>query len=82
MAFAELYLIDADKAIVDNKVKVTDQQLKTFLDICWKKYVKAKIEPGTSPTKHVLPVVFITNNTKVPPSALSAHSPLESRERR
>ncbi|KAI0084185.1 beta and beta-prime subunits of DNA dependent RNA-polymerase [Irpex rosettiformis] len=38
----------ADKAIVDNKVKVTDQQLKTFLDICWKKYVKAKIEPGST----------------------------------
>jgi hypothetical protein len=38
----------ADKAIVDNKSKVTDQQLKTFLDICWKKYVKAKIEPGRS----------------------------------
>lgn len=37
---------DAEKAIVDNKSKVTDEQLQAFLDICWKKYVKAKIEPG------------------------------------
>lgn len=37
---------DADKAIVDNKSKVTEDQLKTFLNICWTKYVKAKIEPG------------------------------------
>ncbi len=36
----------ADKAIVDNKSKVTEDQLRTFLDICWTKYVKAKIEPG------------------------------------
>ncbi|KAI0786519.1 beta and beta-prime subunits of DNA dependent RNA-polymerase [Abortiporus biennis] len=39
---------DADKAIVDNKSKVTEDQLKTFLDICWTKYVKAKIEPGST----------------------------------
>jgi hypothetical protein len=39
---------DADKAIVDNKSKVTEDQLRTFLDICWTKYVKAKIEPGIS----------------------------------
>ena len=36
----------ADKAIVDNKSKVTEDQLRTFLDVCWTKYVKAKIEPG------------------------------------
>jgi len=40
------YLSDADKAIVDNKAKVTEEQLVTFLNICWTKYVKAKIEPG------------------------------------
>ena len=37
---------DADKIAVDNKLKVTEEQLRMFLDICWTKYVKAKIEPG------------------------------------
>lgn len=37
---------DADKAAVDNKLKVTEEQMRAFLDICWTKYVKAKIEPG------------------------------------
>jgi DNA-directed RNA polymerase III subunit RPC1 len=36
----------SDKAIVDNKAKVTEDQLLLFLHICWTKYVKAKIEPG------------------------------------
>jgi DNA-directed RNA polymerase III subunit RPC1 len=36
----------AEKAIVDNKSKVTEAQLKTFLELCWVKYVKARIEPG------------------------------------
>jgi DNA-directed RNA polymerase III subunit RPC1 len=40
------YHLDADKAIVDNKAKVTEDQLSVFLNICWTKYVKAKIEPG------------------------------------
>jgi hypothetical protein len=31
---------------VDNKSKVSEAQLRQFLDICWVKYVKAKIEPG------------------------------------
>ncbi|KAI0056684.1 beta and beta-prime subunits of DNA dependent RNA-polymerase [Artomyces pyxidatus] len=39
---------DADKAIVDNKAKVTEDQLLAFLNICWTKYVKAKIEPGST----------------------------------
>ncbi|KAI0751657.1 beta and beta-prime subunits of DNA dependent RNA-polymerase [Daedaleopsis nitida] len=38
----------ADKAAVDNKIKVTEAQLRFFLDICWTKYVKAKIEPGST----------------------------------
>jgi DNA-directed RNA polymerase III subunit RPC1 len=38
--------IAADKAIVDNKSKVTESQLRTFLQLCWVKYVKARIEPG------------------------------------
>lgn len=39
---------DADKAAVDNKIKVTEEQLRLFLDVCWTKYVKAKIEPGST----------------------------------
>ncbi|OCH86035.1 beta and beta-prime subunits of DNA dependent RNA-polymerase [Obba rivulosa] len=39
---------DADKATADNKAKVTQEQLRVFLDICWTKYVKAKIEPGST----------------------------------
>jgi len=31
---------------VENKTKVTETQLKTFLHACWVKYVKARIEPG------------------------------------
>jgi DNA-directed RNA polymerase III subunit RPC1 len=38
----------ADKAIVDNLSKVTVDQLQTFLQLCWVKYVKARIEPGST----------------------------------
>ncbi|KAF8876261.1 hypothetical protein BD779DRAFT_1560988 [Infundibulicybe gibba] len=38
----------SEKAVVDNKSKVTEKQLKTFLSICWVKYVKARIEPGST----------------------------------
>ncbi|KAJ7929053.1 hypothetical protein B0H13DRAFT_1965408 [Mycena leptocephala] len=38
----------AEKAIVDNKSKVTESQLKTFLELCWVKYVRARIEPGST----------------------------------
>ncbi|KAG9118465.1 hypothetical protein FRC07_007017, partial [Ceratobasidium sp. 392] len=34
--------------IVDNVTKVTEEQLRTFLNICWAKYVKARIEPGST----------------------------------
>jgi len=37
---------DADKAVVSNKTKLTERQLHKFLDLCWTKYVKARIEPG------------------------------------
>lgn len=37
-----------EKAIVDNKAKVTKSQLKEFLNTCWIKYVKSKVEPGTT----------------------------------
>jgi hypothetical protein len=43
-----IYCSASDKAIVDNKAKVTKEQLSVFLNICWTKYVKAKIEPGWS----------------------------------
>ncbi|TIB84727.1 beta and beta-prime subunits of DNA dependent RNA-polymerase [Wallemia mellicola] len=39
---------DFEKAIVDNKAKVTLPQLQEFLNICWQKYVKSKVEPGTT----------------------------------
>ncbi|TFK43130.1 hypothetical protein BDQ12DRAFT_674453 [Crucibulum laeve] len=39
---------DADKAFVDNKSKVTEAQLRKFLELCWIKYVKARIEPGST----------------------------------
>ncbi|OBZ66630.1 DNA-directed RNA polymerase III subunit rpc1 [Grifola frondosa] len=39
---------DADKATADNESKVTEEQLRMFLNICWTKYVKAKIEPGST----------------------------------
>ncbi|KAG9025228.1 hypothetical protein FRB95_010388 [Tulasnella sp. JGI-2019a] len=35
-------------AVVDNKTKVTEAQLRAFLSICAKKYIKAKIEPGST----------------------------------
>ena len=31
---------------MENKTKVTETQLRTFLHACWVKYVKARIEPG------------------------------------
>lgn len=37
---------DAARRIVENKTKVTKEQLIGFLDIARTKYVKAKIEPG------------------------------------
>ncbi|GAA6029739.1 hypothetical protein JCM8097_001026 [Rhodosporidiobolus ruineniae] len=37
-----------EQAIVNNKTKVTVAQVEEFLQLCWTKYVKAKIEPGTA----------------------------------
>ncbi|PPQ95505.1 hypothetical protein CVT26_008533 [Gymnopilus dilepis] len=39
---------DADKKVVENSSKVTETQLRHFLDLCWVKYVKARIEPGST----------------------------------
>lgn len=38
----------AQIAVVNNKTKVTDSQIRAFLQLCWTKYVKAKVEPGSS----------------------------------
>ncbi|KAI8459810.1 DNA-directed RNA polymerase III subunit C1 [Phakopsora pachyrhizi] len=39
---------DASKKIISNKTQVTRKQIEGFLDLCWIKYVKAKVEPGTA----------------------------------
>ena len=53
--------LESDKAIVDNKAKVTEDQLSVFLNICWTKYVKAKIEPGNFFCRQPsIPVLTIT----------------------
>ncbi|KAF8516682.1 hypothetical protein JB92DRAFT_2909925 [Gautieria morchelliformis] len=39
---------DAELKAVENASKVTVDQLQQFLQICWVKYVKAKIEPGST----------------------------------
>ncbi|ORY91742.1 hypothetical protein BCR35DRAFT_299051 [Leucosporidium creatinivorum] len=35
-------------AVVNNKTKVSEAQIRQFLQLCWTKFVKAKIEPGTA----------------------------------
>ena len=35
-------------AVVNNKTKISKDQIVRFLELCWIKYVKAKIEPGTA----------------------------------
>jgi DNA-directed RNA polymerase III subunit RPC1 len=34
--------------IVNNKTKVTKQQMDAFFNLCWHKYIKSKVEPGTA----------------------------------
>ena len=38
------------RAIVNNKTKVTKAQIVEFLNLCWTKYSRAKVEPGQSLT--------------------------------
>ncbi|EIW82038.1 beta and beta-prime subunits of DNA dependent RNA-polymerase [Coniophora puteana RWD-64-598 SS2] len=38
----------SERAIVDNHTKVTEAQLRAFLELSWSKYVRAKIEPGST----------------------------------
>lgn len=52
--------LDAEVAIVDNKAKVTEAQLRRFLHVCWVKYVKARIEPGLFDST-TLPTAFSKN---------------------
>lgn len=46
MCYVALICVDADKMALDNAAKVTKAHLLKFLELCWVKYVKAKIEPG------------------------------------
>ena len=39
--------LEPQRRIVRNKTHVTRTQLLAFLDLCWRKYLAAKIEPGT-----------------------------------
>ncbi|EPY49320.1 DNA-directed RNA polymerase III complex large subunit Rpc1 [Schizosaccharomyces cryophilus OY26] len=38
----------AARKSVENIIRVTEKQLNTFLDYCWEKYMRAKVEPGTA----------------------------------
>ncbi|WFD31819.1 DNA-directed RNA polymerase [Malassezia sp. CBS 17886] len=38
----------AQEAIVSNKARVTEHMLREFLELCWHKYMRAKIEPGSA----------------------------------
>ena len=54
LAIADLSLITVhQRAIVNNKTKVTKAQITEFLNLCWTKYSRAKVEPGqSSPPAH------------------------------
>lgn len=43
---ANVFIAVAQQAIVNNKTKITYSQIQAFLQLCWKKFIKAKIEPG------------------------------------
>ena len=51
--------LDADKAVVDNSSKVTERQLRSFLNLCWVKYVKARIEPGSNHFNRLIRIVLL-----------------------
>ncbi|KDN52100.1 beta and beta-prime subunits of DNA dependent RNA-polymerase [Tilletiaria anomala UBC 951] len=36
------------RVVVDNKTKIKEVSVKEFLDLCWVKYMRAKVEPGTA----------------------------------
>lgn len=41
-------IVEADIKSVDNQIKVTEKQLLCFLELCRIKFLKAKIEPGST----------------------------------
>lgn len=46
-------------AVVNNKTKVTAAQIDEFLQLCWTKFVKAKIEPGELFFLHSFPAELL-----------------------
>lgn len=66
--------LDADKAVVDNSSKVTERQLRSFLNLCWVKYVKARIEPGSNHFNRLIRIVLL-NLFQVLLLGLWAHNP-------
>ena len=40
--------LESEKVLMSNKAEITAGQVQKFLEICWVKYVKARIEPGLS----------------------------------
>jgi len=72
---------EADKVAVDNKVKVTEAQLRKFLELCWSKYVKARIEPGEQKAV-ILLADYAHVRLKDPLLAQSARNLLANLERR
>ena len=39
---------DAQRAVVENKVRVSEATILEFINLCWDKYMRAKIEPGSA----------------------------------
>ena len=39
---------EAQRAIVENKARVSEATIREFLHLCWEKYMRAKIEPGSA----------------------------------
>ena len=35
-------------AVVDNKTKINEAAIREFMQLCWVKYMRAKVEPGTA----------------------------------
>ena len=84
LSVADFYYCSTDeaKAVVDNKTKIREEAVKKFLDVCWVKYMRAKIEPGQSgPPKRasrITPLTFCFLSQALP-LVPSEHSQLESR---
>jgi DNA-directed RNA polymerase III subunit RPC1 len=68
-------ILDADKAVVDNSSKVTERQLRSFLNLCWVKYVKARIEPGSNHFNRLIIRIVLLNLFQVLLLGLWVHNP-------